>query len=75
MGGSTSIDITKSGVDKAYGITKLAEHLDVPIENIMYVGDELRKDGNDAAALTTNVATHAVESVADTEAFIASLLN
>ena len=26
IGGSTSIDVTRKGVDKAYGIEKLVEH-------------------------------------------------
>jgi len=75
MGGSTSIDITKRGVDKAFGIRKIAEHLSIPIKEMVYVGDELREDGNDAAAFETGIATHAVEAVADTEKYIESLLD
>jgi len=46
-GGSTSIDVTKKGVDKAYGMRKLMEALDLKMENIVFVGDRLDEGGND----------------------------
>lgn len=74
MGGATSIDITKRGIDKAYGIRQLAAHLQTPIEEILYVGDQLVPGGNDEAALTTRARVHAVENPTDTAFFITSLL-
>ncbi|HEX4179512.1 MAG TPA: HAD-IIB family hydrolase [Caulobacteraceae bacterium] len=50
LGGATSIDITRPGVDKAYGIRKLKEVLDVPIKNMIFVGDALFPGGNDYPA-------------------------
>jgi phosphomannomutase len=47
IGGSTSIDVTKRGVDKAYGIKKLIGLLDVKKEDIVFVGDRLEEGGND----------------------------
>ena len=47
MGGSTSIDVTLPGIDKAYGIRKLHEILGVPIEQMLYIGDALFPGGND----------------------------
>lgn len=46
-GGATSIDITKPGVDKAYGIKKLMETLGVTKEEILFYGDRLQEGGND----------------------------
>ena len=74
MGGSTSIDITKKGVDKAFGIRRLAEHLALSVAEMLYVGDELEPGGNDAPARTTPIKTHAVKDPNETAFFIASLI-
>ncbi len=55
LGGTTSIDITKHGIDKAYGIRKLRDILKIPIENMVFVGDALFPGGNDHAARKTGV--------------------
>jgi hypothetical protein len=47
LGGSTSIDVTLPGIDKAYGIRKLRDILKVPIAEMIYVGDALFPGGND----------------------------
>lgn len=46
-GGSTSIDITKPGIDKAYGMKKLMNILEIGKENILFIGDRLEEGGND----------------------------
>lgn len=46
-GGTTSIDITKLGIDKAYGMKKLMEILEVTKEEILFFGDRLNEGGND----------------------------
>jgi phosphomannomutase len=53
MGGSSSIDVTRPGVDKAYGIRKLKEVLGIPIEEMIFVGDALFPGGNDEPARKT----------------------
>jgi phosphomannomutase len=53
LGGSTSIDITKPGIDKAYGMRKLVDILGIPIAAMLYVGDALFPGGNDYPARTT----------------------
>ena len=50
MGGATSLDVTRPGVDKAYGIAKLNEVLGIPIEDMLFVGDALFEGGNDYPA-------------------------
>ena len=47
LGGKSSIDITQKGIDKAYGIRKIIEYLNVIPENILFIGDELNEGGND----------------------------
>lgn len=55
LGGATSIDITKPGIDKAYGIRKLKKVLDVKIAEMIFIGDALFEGGNDYPARTTGV--------------------
>jgi len=47
LGGSTSVDVTKAGVDKAFGLAKLRELLSVELGEILFVGDALFPGGND----------------------------
>ena len=50
LGGTTSIDVTKPGIDKAYGIRKLRDTLGIAIQDMVYVGDALFPGGNDYPA-------------------------
>jgi phosphomannomutase len=47
MGGATSIDVTKPGIDKAYGIGKLRDILGIQLIEMIYIGDALFPGGND----------------------------
>lgn len=55
MGGTTSIDITKPGIDKAYGIRKLRDILDIPMKEMIFIGDALFPGGNDYPAKEAGV--------------------
>jgi hypothetical protein len=55
MGGSTSIDVTKPGIDKAYGIGKLRDVLGISLKEMMFVGDALFPGGNDYPAAQAGV--------------------
>lgn len=74
MGGMTTIDVNKKGIDKAYGIHQLCERLHIPEQEALYVGDQLVAGGNDEAAFDTDIKTHQVDSLEDTTALIHSLL-
>ncbi|MBU6321639.1 HAD-IIB family hydrolase [Patescibacteria group bacterium] len=74
MGGLTTIDVNRAGVDKAYGIHQLCERLHVAEADALYVGDELEAGGNDEAAFRTGVNTRAVASPRETAAVIRELL-
>jgi phosphomannomutase len=39
LGGATSVDVTKHGIDKAYGIRKLRDVLGIPIPEMIFIGD------------------------------------
>ena len=45
--GATSIDVTKPGVDKAYGMHKLMNQLKLDKQDILFFGDKLQAGGND----------------------------
>ncbi|PUZ29954.1 hypothetical protein GA0116948_11566 [Chitinophaga costaii] len=50
LGGTTSIDVTKPGIDKAYGIGKLRDILHIPTEAMLFMGDAIFPGGNDYPA-------------------------
>lgn len=62
MPGVTSIDITRKGIDKGYGIEQMRDHLGIPIDKMVFVGDALYEGGNDHAVVRTGIATFAVEN-------------
>ncbi|MDP1689673.1 MAG: HAD-IIB family hydrolase [bacterium] len=74
IGGITSIDVTKRGIDKAYGVRKLCERLSIPESEALYIGDELESGGNDEAVYNTEVQTKAVRNTLDTTRLIESIL-
>lgn len=55
IGGTTSIDITRKGVDKAYAIGKIKDMLKVEDKDIEFIGDALFKGGNDSPVKKTGV--------------------
>ena len=45
--GATSIDVTKPGVDKAYGMEKLMKETGFSKDDILFMGDKIVPGGND----------------------------
>jgi HAD superfamily hydrolase (TIGR01484 family) len=72
--GFTTIDITKKGIDKAYGIRQIEKYLHIPVGAMVFIGDALYKGGNDAAAKKSGVQTMAVKGPADTIAIIKKIV-
>jgi phosphomannomutase len=66
-GGSTSIDITKPGIDKAYGIRKLRDLLGISLEEMIFIGDALYVGGNDYPAEQTGVVSIPVKDPDETK--------
>jgi phosphomannomutase len=77
MGGATSIDVTKPGIDKAYGIKKLRDLLGISLKEMIFIGDALFVGGNDYPAQEAGVVSIPVrgpqETKPVTEAIIACL--
>jgi phosphomannomutase len=67
MGGATSIDVTKQGIDKAYGIRKLRDILSISLKEMVYVGDALFVGGNDYPAEETGVVSIPVSGPSETK--------
>jgi hypothetical protein len=74
IGGSTSIDITKPGIDKAYGIRKLRDLLSMSLDEMTYVGDALYPGGNDYAAKETGVDCIPVKDPGETKRVIQKII-
>jgi len=55
LGGATSVDVTKPGIDKAYGIRKLRDVLQIELDDMMFLGDAIFPGGNDYPALQAGV--------------------
>ena len=73
-GGSTSIDVTRVGVDKAYGMARLAELTGIGYADMLFVGDRLDPDGNDYPVRRLGVPTRAVHGWEETAAVVEDLL-
>ena len=72
-GGATSIDITLEGVDKAYGMRRLAEVTGIGLERMLFIGDRLDPEGNDYPVKVLGVPCHAVTGWRDTAEFVTAL--
>jgi hypothetical protein len=73
MGGATSIDITREGVDKGYGLKKLAEASGFPLDAMIFVGDAIFPGGNDYPAKEIGLDTVRVRDPEETLAVIAAI--
>lgn len=73
--GYTSIDVTRKGIDKEYGIRQMEKHLGIQVKDMLFVGDALFPGGNDNAALKTGVLCFGVKEVEDTKKLIRYLLD
>ena len=74
LGGATSIDVTKPGIDKAYGMHKLQEVLKISIADMLFIGDALFDGGNDHPVKTTGVDCIQVRDAADTKIIIETII-
>ena len=64
--GTTSLDITKPGVNKAYGMRKLMEATEATMDEILFFGDKLEEGGNDFPVKDMGIDCIAVERWEDT---------
>ena len=73
-GGTTSIDITRQGIDKAYGIRQLCEVTGIPFDRMLFIGDKMNPDGNDYPVKAMGVPSHAVAGWEDTADYLERLI-
>ena len=74
FGGSTSIDVTRPGIDKGYGIRKLQDVLGVGLKEILFIGDALFPGGNDYAAKEAGVDCIQVRDPNETKRVIEAII-
>ena len=74
LGGATSIDITRSGIDKAYGIRKLRDRLKIAVKDMLFLGDALFEGGNDYPARATGADCIQVRDPEETKKIITTII-
>ena len=74
MGGATSIDITREGVDKAYGLRRLSEVSGLPLDSFLFMGDAIFPGGNDYPAKEMGLDTVKVRDPLETASVIAGVV-
>lgn len=72
--GATSIDVTKPGVDKAYGMKKLMAATGLEMEEILFFGDKIMEGGNDYAVKQMGIDCVSVRSWEDTAVALTAVL-
>jgi phosphomannomutase len=74
VGGTTSVDVTNTGIDKAYGMRKLMDALDLTANEILFFGDQLGEGGNDYPVKPTGIDTISVGSWEDTALAVRTII-
>ena len=74
LGGTTSVDITKPGIDKAYGIKKLKKVLGIKKKEMLFLGDAIFPGGNDYPAKEAGVVSVCVKDPDETKRVIEGII-
>ena len=74
MGGATSIDVTKPGIDKAYGIAKLRDLCHIAIEEMIFIGDAIFPGGNDYPPKEMGVDSICIRDVHETKRTVEGII-
>jgi HAD superfamily hydrolase (TIGR01484 family) len=74
IGGATSIDVTREGVDKAYGLKKLSDASGIALEAMLFIGDAIFPGGNDYPATELGLDTVRVRDPEETLSVIAAIV-
>ena len=74
IGGATSVDITREGVDKGYAVRKLARVSGPALGAMLFIGDALFPGGNDRAVAEAGVDCIGVRDVEETKRMIEAIL-
>ncbi|MBU6370462.1 MAG: HAD-IIB family hydrolase [Patescibacteria group bacterium] len=74
IGGTTSINITKKGVDKAFALEEFCRREHLSIADVLYIGDAIYPGGNDFSVTRTGVDTAIVKDYNETKAIIRKII-
>lgn len=74
IGGRTTIDITRKGINKSHGVHWLAERLNMKPKEMLYIGDALYPGGNDSVVIPTGIQTVSTSGPKETLEIIDDLL-
>jgi len=72
--GTTSVDVTMMGVNKGYGMNKLAAEMGISLDDILFIGDKLQEGGNDYPVKALGVDTIEVTRWEDTALVLEGIL-
>lgn len=73
--GYTTIDVTRKGIDKAFGIRQMEKLLKIPRRKMFFVGDAIFPGGNDYAVVRTGVDYAQVKGPEEVKKIIRWILN
>ncbi|MDD6461619.1 MAG: HAD-IIB family hydrolase [Bifidobacteriaceae bacterium] len=73
-GGSTSVDISLKGIDKAYAVREIAKILGIEVPQICYIGDRMGPEGNDYPAVQAGTSAIHVDGPEQTDECITHLI-
>lgn len=74
VGGTTSVDVTMIGIDKAYGMKRLIEELGIDKDEILFMGDKLEEGGNDYPVKSMGIDSLSVDHWEDTARVLEGIL-
>lgn len=74
IGGKTSIDITKKGMDKAFAIREIMDYLKLSKDEILFLGDAVYENGNDLPVKEMGIDTIKVSDQEETKREILKLI-
>lgn len=74
IGGTTSTDITLPGIDKAYGMHKLIDAIEISKDEILFIGDKLQEGGNDYPVKAMGIDSIEVDGWTDTALVLEGIL-
>lgn len=74
LGGTTSVDVTNTGIDKAYGMRKLMATVGMATDDILFFGDQLGEGGNDYPVKSIGIDTISVSGWEETALAIHAII-
>jgi phosphomannomutase len=74
IGGSSSIDITRKGVDKGYAVHRLAEATGLSLADMLFLGDAIFPGGNDYPVKAAGVDSVKVRDIAETKCVVEAII-